>query len=52
VTGAPAQRKPFGNGANSYTVLPTTPVSREKPFLYMDGSGNYWVFSPSLRTNS
>ena len=52
VTGAPAQSKPFGNGANSYTVLPTTPVSREKPFLYMDGSGNYWVFSPSLRTNS
>jgi fibronectin type 3 domain-containing protein len=52
VTGAPAQSNPFGNGANAYTVLPTTPVSREKPFLYMDGSGNYWVFSPSLRTNS
>jgi hypothetical protein len=37
---------------NSYTVLPTTPVSREKPFLYMDSSGNYWVFSPALRTSS
>ena len=52
VTGAPAQSNPFSNGSNANTVLPTTPVSREKPFLYMDGSGNYWVFSPSLRTNS
>ena len=25
---------------------------REKPFLYIDSSGNYWVFSPSLLTNS
>ena len=51
VSGAPAQSNPFG-GSTSYTVLATTPVSREKPFLYMDGSGNYWVFSPALRTNS
>jgi len=49
VSGAPTPNYPTGN---TYTVLPTTPVSREKPFLYMDGSGNYWVFSPSLRTNS
>jgi len=48
VTGAPTPNYP----TNSYTVLPTTPVSREKPFLYMDSSGNYWVFSPGLRTNS
>ena len=52
VSGAPAQSNPFSNGSNANTVLATTPVSREKPFLYMDGSGNYWVFSPSLRTNS
>ncbi len=52
VSGAPAQSNPFGTGANANTVLATTPVSREKPFLYVDGSGNYWVFSPSLRTNS
>lgn len=39
-------------GSHSYTVLATTPVSREKPFLYMDGSGNYWVFSPSFGTNT
>jgi hypothetical protein len=52
VTGAPAQSNPFGTGANSYTTLATTPVVREKPYLYVDSSGNYWVFSPSLRTNS
>jgi len=51
VVGAPQQSNPFGS-ADSYTTLATTPVSREKPFLYMDGSGNYWVFSPALRTNS
>ena len=52
VSGAPAQSNPFGTGANANTVLSTTPVSREKPFLYMDSGGNYWVFSPALRTNS
>jgi hypothetical protein len=51
VSGAPAQSNPFGT-TTSYTVLPTTPVVREKPFLYMDSNGNYWVFSPALRTNS
>ena len=51
VSGAPAQSNPFGTGT-SYTVLPTTPVVREKPFLYMDNNGNYGVFSPALRTNS
>ena len=35
-----------------YTVLGTTPASREKPFLYVDASGNYNVFSPALKTNS
>jgi len=35
-----------------YTTLATTPVSREKPYLYVDGGGNYRVFVPSLRTNS
>jgi hypothetical protein len=52
VIGAPAQSNPFGAGTNSYTTLATTPVVREKPFLYMDSAGNYWVFSPSLLTNS
>ncbi len=48
VLGAPAQSYP----KPPYTVLPTTPVSREKPFLYVDGNGNYNVFAPALRTNS
>ncbi|WP_158820727.1 carbohydrate-binding protein [Granulicella sp. S156] len=54
VVGAPAQSNPFSNDAENVqdTVLATTPVVREKPYLYMDSSGNYWVFSPSLRTNS
>ncbi len=33
-------------------MLATTPVSREKPFLYVDSSGNYNVFSPTLKTGS
>ncbi|MGA9671669.1 MAG: malectin domain-containing carbohydrate-binding protein [Terracidiphilus sp.] len=48
--GAPAPA--WGGGGNNYCVLATTPVVREKPFLYQDSSGNYWVFSPTLRTNS
>ena len=35
-----------------YTVLPTTPFSREKPYLYVDSGGAYRVFVPSLRTNA
>src|SRR6516225_7057750 len=47
--GAPAQD--FGNGA-AYTTLANTPVSREKPYLYIDGSGAWNVFVPSPQTNS
>ncbi|MGQ4510951.1 coagulation factor 5/8 type domain-containing protein [Streptomyces sp. DW26H14] len=47
VQGAPAQS--FPNPV--YTTLATTPVSREKPYLYLDGS-DYAVFVPSLRTNA
>ncbi|MER5914113.1 RICIN domain-containing protein [Streptomyces sp. NPDC001982] len=35
-----------------YTTVAQSPVTREKPFLYVDGSGNYQVFVPALRTNS
>ena len=35
-----------------YTTLPTSPVTRERPFLYVDASGSYNVFVPALRTNS
>jgi hypothetical protein len=44
------------SGANwpnpAYSVTNNTPVSREKPFLTIDGSGNYSVFVPALSTNS
>ena len=48
VTGAPPPHFPNP----SHTVVDTTPVVREKPFLYVDGSGEYRVFVPALRTNS
>ncbi len=48
VVGAPAQSYPNP----TYTTLASTPVSREKPFLYLDPAGNYNVFAPALQTNS
>ncbi|MFF8679728.1 coagulation factor 5/8 type domain-containing protein [Streptomyces sp. NPDC015237] len=47
VEGAPAQSFPDP----PYTTLETTPVSREKPFLYLDGDA-YRVFLPEKRTNA
>ncbi|MFK0284552.1 discoidin domain-containing protein [Streptomyces sp. NPDC090499] len=47
VQGAPATD--FATG--SYTTLDNTPVSREKPFLYLDGN-DYKVFVPAKRTNA
>ncbi|MGY5130068.1 coagulation factor 5/8 type domain-containing protein [Streptomyces nigrescens] len=47
VEGAPAQSFPDP----PYTTLDTTPVSREKPFLYLDGA-DYKVFLPEKRTNA
>jgi hypothetical protein len=35
-----------------YTTLATSPVTRERPFLYVDGAGNVNVFVPALRRNS
>jgi hypothetical protein len=34
------------------TTLATTPVSRDVPYLYVDGTGKYRVFLPSLRTDA
>ncbi|WUN35601.1 chitobiase/beta-hexosaminidase C-terminal domain-containing protein [Kitasatospora sp. NBC_00315] len=48
VTGAPANTFP----APPETVLATTPVSRDVPYLYLDSTGKYRVFLPSLRTNA
>ncbi|GAA2259658.1 coagulation factor 5/8 type domain-containing protein [Streptomyces indiaensis] len=47
VEGAPAQGFPNP----PYTTLATTPVSREKPFLYLSGS-EYRVFLPEKRTDA
>ncbi|MFD8232169.1 coagulation factor 5/8 type domain-containing protein [Streptomyces sp. NPDC059696] len=47
VEGAPAQGFPNP----PYTTLATTPVSREKPFLYLSGP-EYRVFLPEKRTNA
>jgi hypothetical protein len=35
-----------------YTTLATSPVTRERPFLYLDASGRYNVFVPALRHDS
>ena len=53
VTGAPPQIFPptTANG-NPYTIIATSPVTREKPFLYVDGDGNFNVFVPALQKNS
>lgn len=50
VEGAPAQSFPNP----PYTTLTTTPISREKPFLYLDGAGSaaYRVFLPEKRTEA
>jgi hypothetical protein len=48
VQGAPANSFPNP----PYTVVPTSPVTREKPYLYTDASGAYQVFVPSLQTNT
>ncbi|MGA5166596.1 MULTISPECIES: discoidin domain-containing protein [Streptomyces] len=47
VEGAPATGFPEPR----YTTLATTPISREKPFLYLDGN-EYKVFAPAKRTNA
>jgi hypothetical protein len=48
VQGAPVQTFP----SPPYTTLATTPVSREKPYLYVDADGTYNVFVPDARTNT
>lgn len=37
------------NARDNVTFIPTTPVIREKPFLYIDEDGRYKVFRPALR---
>ncbi|WP_373691671.1 discoidin domain-containing protein [Hyalangium versicolor] len=35
-----------------YTVVSTTPIIREKPYLYVSNTGAYNVFVPALQTNT
>jgi len=35
-----------------YTTLPTTPVSREKPYLFVDGRGGLAIRVPAARTDT
>jgi CubicO group peptidase (beta-lactamase class C family) len=37
--------------ASPYTVIDKTPVIREKPYLFADDEGNYFVRVPDLRTD-
>jgi len=53
VVGAPPQSfstTPFD--PPPYTTLATSPVTRERPFLYLDSAGHYNVFLPALRHDS
>lgn len=49
VVGAPVETFPK---PNPYTVLKTTPVSREKPYLFVDNAGTWNVRVPSTQFNS
>jgi hypothetical protein len=46
--GAPAQSFP----TPPYTTLDTTPVSKERPYLYVDAAGGWNVFVPSVARDS
>ena len=48
-----AVRPPSGSWpAAPVTVIATTPVVREKPFLFVDAAGNYFVSVPGLKSNA
>ncbi len=50
VVGAPSAV--FTGQCQQNTVLPSSPVTEEKPFLYTDSQGNYDVFVPAVQHNS
>jgi len=52
VVGAPPQSFSTLPGNPPYTTLASSPITREKPFLYLDSSGRYKVFVPAPRRNS
>ncbi|HTX25520.1 MAG TPA: adenylyl cyclase [Streptosporangiaceae bacterium] len=50
VEGAPAPA--FTGQCQQNTVVPTSPVTEEEPFLYTDAQGNYHVFVPAVQHDS
>jgi hypothetical protein len=53
VIGAPAENfPPTPTNPNPYTTLATSPITRERPFLYVDSAGNWNVFVPAVQTDS
>ena len=53
VIGAPANSfGPTPYDPPPYTTLDNSPVTRERPFLYIDAAGAYQVFVPAVRQNS
>ena len=50
VVGAPAQCFPAqASCGGPYTTLASSPVTREAPYLYLDGDGSYNVFVPAAQ---
>ena len=53
VVGAPAQCFPAqASCGGPYTTIPTSPVTRDAPYLYVDSDGNYNVFVPAVQRDS
>lgn len=53
VVGAPAECFPGqASCGGPYTTLAASPLTREKPFLYIDSSNHYSVYVPAVQTNS
>ena len=53
VVGAPAQCFPAqASCGGPYTTVPTSPVTRDAPYLYVDSGGNYDVFVPATQRDS
>ena len=53
VVGAPAQCFPAqASCGGPYTTIPTSPVTRDAPYLHVDAGGNYDVFVPAAQHDS
>jgi hypothetical protein len=53
VVGAPAQCFPAQPSCGGpYTTIPTSPVTRDAPYLYVNSAGHYNVFVPAVQHDS